>query len=152
MNAEIQDLCTIYKNSLFLIKNIQCELNLDSKLGRLTLNRNTLKQILTNLIRNASEALPKAGKGRIKISTNALINVNGQDFAELCIEDNGPGIPAEILKDLFKPVISTKGNGHSGLGLSITKNLVKDAKGTISCRSSENGTMFQILFPKESTT
>ena len=152
MNVEIQDLCTIYKNSLFLIKNIQCELNLDSKLGRLTLNRNTLKQILTNLIRNASEAIPKADKGKIKISTNALINVNGQDFAELCIEDNGPGIPAEILRDLYKPVISTKGNGHSGLGLSITKNLVKDAKGTISCRSSENGTVFQILFPKEPTT
>ena len=152
VNAEIQDLCTIYKNSLFLIKEIQCELHLDSKLGRLTLNRNTLKQILTNLIRNASEALPKKDKGKIKVSTNALINVNGQDFAELCIEDNGPGIPADILKNLFKPVISTKGNGHSGLGLSITKNLVKDAKGTISCRSSDNGTVFQILFPKEAST
>tara|TARA_R110001599_G_scaffold192674_1_gene388227 strand:+ start:2292 stop:4439 length:2148 start_codon:yes stop_codon:yes gene_type:complete len=152
MNAEIQDLCTIYKNSLFLIKEIQCELQLDSKLERLALNRNTLKQILTNLIRNALEALPKADNGNIKISTNALINVNGQDFAELCIEDNGPGIPADILKDLFKPVVSTKGNGHSGLGLSITKNLVKDAKGTISCRSSDNGTVFQILFPKESST
>jgi HD-like signal output (HDOD) protein/signal transduction histidine kinase len=149
MNAEIQDLCTIYKNSLFLIKQIQCDLHLDPKLQSLSLNRNSLKQILTNLIRNASEALPEAGKGNIKISTNALINVNGHDFVGLCIEDNGPGIPADILKELFKPVVSTKGNGHSGLGLSITKNLVKDAKGTISCRSSENGTVFQILFPKE---
>lgn len=147
MNAEIEALCTIFKNSLFLIKNIHYKLKLDKKLVKLNLNRNVFKQILTNLIRNASEALSQAGN--ITISTNAHINVNGRDYVEFCIEDDGPGIPADILKNLFKPVVSTKGNGHSGLGLSITKNLVKDAKGTISCRSSVNGTVFQILFPKE---
>jgi HD-like signal output (HDOD) protein/signal transduction histidine kinase len=147
MNSEIQSLCTIYKTSLFLIKSITYKLNLDPKLDRTNLNRNAFKQILTNLIRNASEALPKFGV--ITINTNARVNVNGQDFVELCIKDNGPGIPDGILKEIFKPVVSTKGNEHSGLGLSITKNLVKDAKGTISCRSSANGTMFQILLPKE---
>lgn len=146
INAEIEALCTIYKTSLFLVKSITCLLNLDPKLKRVELNRNAFKQILTNLIRNASEALSEAGT--ISISTNAHVNVNGQDYVELCIEDNGAGISEEILKNLFKPVVSTKGNGHSGLGLSITKNLVKDAKGTISCRSSANGTVFQILFPK----
>tara|TARA_R110001592_G_scaffold324870_3_gene604630 strand:+ start:22130 stop:24277 length:2148 start_codon:yes stop_codon:yes gene_type:complete len=147
MNSEITALCTIYKTSLFLIKGLICKLNLDPKLKHTDLNRNAFKQILTNLIRNASEALPNSGV--ITISTAARVNVNGQDFVELCIEDNGPGIPVAILKDLFKPVVSTKGKGHSGLGLSITKNLVKDAKGTISCRSSENGTIFQILLPKK---
>ncbi len=147
INTEIEALCTIYKNSLFLIKGIEYKLNLDPQLTSLNINRNALKQILTNLLRNATEALPQAGS--ISITTNALINVDGQDYVELCIEDNGPGIPVDILKNLFKPIVSTKGNGHSGLGLSITKNLVKDAKGTISCRSSENGTVFQILFPKE---
>lgn len=149
MNAEIKGLCTIFKNSLFLIKNISCELRLDTKLERLHLNKNAFKQVLTNLIRNASEALPDTGKGKVIITTTSFINVNGQDYVELSIEDNGPGIPADILKNLFTPVISTKGKGHSGLGLSITKNLVKDAKGTISCRSSDTGTVFQILFPKE---
>ncbi len=147
MNSEIQALCTIYKTSLFLIKSISCKLNLDPKLKQTNLNRNAFKQILTNLIRNATEALPISGT--VTISTNARVNVNGQDYVELCIEDNGPGIPDAILKDLFKPVVSTKGNGHSGLGLSITKNLIKDAKGTISCRSSATGTVFQILLPKE---
>lgn len=151
INAEIEALCTIYKTSLFLLKGTTYSLKLDPKLKRAELNKNAFKQILTNLIRNASEALSEkvTGTGNIVISTNAQINVNGQDYFELCIEDNGHGIPENILKNLFKPAVSTKGNGHSGLGLSITKNLVKDAKGTISCRSSENGTAFQILFPKE---
>lgn len=146
MNAEISSLCTIYKTSLFLIKSIHCQLNLDPKLNSIGLNRNAFKQILTNLIRNAAEALPE--KGRITISTNAQVNLNGHNYVGLSIEDNGPGMPDSVLKNLFKPVVSTKGNGHSGLGLSITKNLVKDAKGTISCRSSENGTLFQILLPR----
>lgn len=147
INEEIQSLCTIYKTSLFLIKHITCQLNLDARLERIHINRNGFKQILTNLLRNAVEALPNHGK--ISISTNAHVNVNGLDFVELSIADNGPGIPQSILNNLFKPVVSTKGNGHSGLGLSITKNLVKDAKGTISCRSSVNGTVFHVLFPKE---
>lgn len=147
MNEEITALCSIFKTSLFLIKNIKCKLDLDPNLNRINLNRNAFKQILTNLIRNASEALHY--DGHITISTNAHVNLNGQDFASISIEDNGPGISDEILKNLFEPVVSTKGNGHSGLGLSITKNLVKDAKGTISCRSSANGTVFQVLLPKE---
>lgn len=148
MNKEIQSLCTIYKTSLFLIKHITCNLVLDPQLKSANVNPNAFKQILTNLLRNAVEALPDHGK--ITITTNAHVNLNGQDYVELCVRDNGPGIPAEIMKNLFKPVVSTKGHGHSGLGLSITKNLVKDAKGTISCRSSENGTVFQVLFPVDS--
>jgi signal transduction histidine kinase/HD-like signal output (HDOD) protein len=145
MNKEIRSLCTIYKTSLFLIKHITCQLDLDPHLTSVNISRNAFKQILTNLLRNAVEALPDHGK--ITLSTNAHVNVNGQDYVEFCVSDNGPGIPQAILKNLFKPLVSTKGNGHSGLGLSITKNLVKDAKGTISCRSSENGTVFQVLFP-----
>jgi nitrogen-specific signal transduction histidine kinase len=82
------------------------------------------------------------------IRTTASVNVNGKDFVEIRIQDNGTGIPTDIKNNLFMPVTSTKGNGHSGLGLSITKNLVTDAHGTISCRSSAKGTEFQILLPQ----
>jgi nitrogen-specific signal transduction histidine kinase len=66
---------------------------------------------------------------------------------EILIRDNGPGIPDRVLRHLFKPVASSKGGKHSGLGLSITRNLVKDAHGIIHCRSSSDGTEFQILLP-----
>jgi len=145
INNEIESLCALFKSSLFLLNEISYELNLDPNTAHNIANRNQLRQVLTNLIKNSVEAMPK--EGMIKISTIANVNVNGQEFVEISIEDSGPGIPQNILKDLFTPVISTKGDGHSGLGLSITKNLVKDAKGTISCRSNETGTVFQILLP-----
>lgn len=146
LNDEINSLVKLYKSSLFLSHDVRCELDLASDMQRNNANRNSFRQILTNLLRNAVEAMEEDG-GIITIRTSDNVNVNGRDFAEIVIEDNGPGIPAHILKGLFSPVSSTKGSGHSGLGLSITKNLVTEAQGTISCRSNQNGTSFQILLP-----
>ncbi len=120
-------------------------MNLDSQLERNQSNRNSFKQILTNLLKNAVEAMPEGGN--IIVSTLACVNVNGADFVEVIVKDTGTGIPNNILKNLFKPLKSTKGKGNSGLGLSITKTLITDAKGTISCKSNKSGTEFQILLP-----
>lgn len=147
INEEIRNLCTLYEHSLFVVHPTSYQLDLDPDLERIDTKRNQLKQIITNLIKNAAEATP--GGGEIFITTSAKVNMNGQDGVGIVIRDQGPGIPADILKNLFKPVTSTKGDGHSGLGLSITKNLVRDAKGTISCRSNEKGTSFQLFFPHE---
>ncbi len=146
VNLEIQKLVTLYQRSLFLINDLTVTLALDAELPVIQGNKNQFKQIITNLVKNAAEALP--AKGRITLSTTANIKVNGSDFVEIIIEDNGPGIAGDIYKNLFTPVASTKGDKHSGLGLSITKNLVTDAKGTISCRSNALGTSFQILLPQ----
>jgi HD-like signal output (HDOD) protein/nitrogen-specific signal transduction histidine kinase len=146
INNEINKLVTLYNSSLFLINNITCQLELDPELTDNLANRNSFKQILTNLFKNAAEAMPDGGI--LTVRTTASINVNGNDFVEIRIYDNGTGIPTEIKNVLFTPVTSRKGNGHSGLGLSITKNLITDAQGTISCRSSAKGTEFQILLPQ----
>ena len=148
LNGEIRDLCTLYKHSLFLVNNIECSTELDPELQAISGNKNELKQVLTNLIKNAAEAIE--GKGHISISTTANVKMSGNTFVEMIIKDDGPGIPKEILDNLFAPVKSTKGGNHSGLGLSITKNLITDAKGTISCRSNAKGTSFQILLPQTS--
>ena len=145
INLEIRNLLTLYKNSLFLAKQIDYEFEQESGLGAHPVSRNSLRQILTNLIKNAVEALPEGG--RISIHTRGSVNVNGQKFTEILVEDNGPGIPDEIQQNLFSPVSTTKGVGHSGLGLSITKNLVTEARGTITCRSGKTGTQFQVLLP-----
>ena len=75
------------------------------------------------------------------------INVNGKDFVEIEISDTGPGIPDEILKNIYKPVTSTKGKRHSGLGLSIVKNLLDELGSTITCKTEKTGTTFSIHFP-----
>lgn len=145
INREISSLVTLYRSSLFLTHGTRCTLDLDPELTPHRISSHGLRQILTNLIKNAVEAMPQGGE--LTLTTRHSVNVDGKNFIEILIQDNGPGMPEPILRNLFKPVISTKGDKHSGLGLSITRNLIKDAKGTIRCRSGSKGTEFQILLP-----
>ena len=95
--------------------------------------------------------------GDIEISTRLITKSNGfnkkadkkeQEFVEIIISDSGSGIPKEIKANLFEPFVSLKGNGHSGLGLSIVYSIINELKGTITCESDETtGTIFKILLP-----
>lgn len=146
INQIIETTAHIFEDSICVTKNISLEKHLDSSLGDTTGNPEHLKQILTNLLKNAVEALQPGGK--ITLSSEASVSFSGRDFAAINIEDNGPGISPEVKKNLFSPVDSTKGQGHSGLGLSIVKKLIDDMDGSIVCRSNpDSGTQFQILLP-----
>ncbi|MES2070563.1 MAG: HDOD domain-containing protein [Pseudomonadota bacterium] len=105
----------------------------------------TLKQIFMNLIKNALEAM--SGGGVIEIGSHGLVNREGVLYVELWVKDTGPGIAPEVMAKLFSPVKSSKGSGHSGLGLNIVHGLVKKLQGLISCRSTKQGTTFEILLP-----
>ena len=146
INAIIADLTNVFHTSLFASKNIQITLDLDKRIHPLQSNANALKQIYTNLIKNAVEALP--ANGQLMVYTQDYVNVDGKEHIELSVTDNGSGIDTNILPRLFTPVDSTKGDDHAGLGLTIVKNLVNELHGSISCRSSDKGTSFKILFPK----
>jgi putative nucleotidyltransferase with HDIG domain len=146
INAIIADLTHVFQSSLFANKNIQISLDLDERIHTLQTNANALKQIYTNLIKNAVEALP--ANGQLMVYTQDYVNVDGKEHIELSVSDDGPGIDINILPRLFSPVDSTKGDDHAGLGLTIVKNLVNELHGSISCRSSDKGTSFHILLPK----
>ena len=147
INNQVLDLLKIFRSSLFASTGVDAVTNLDSSMVAIETNPSAIKQILTNLIKNASEALPSAG--RITVETQALVNLNGRNYVEIVISDNGPGIPPEVQEKLFTPVETTKGESHSGLGLSIVKNLIDELDGSVSCRSSaKNGTRFEILIPR----
>ncbi len=99
-----------------------------------------IKQAIFNLIRNAKEAM--AGAGRLEVS----VRRNG-DYAEISVEDDGPGIDTETRDHLFEPFFTTKARG-TGLGLAITKQIVDSHGGSISCRPGvERGTRFEIRIP-----
>lgn len=104
-----------------------------------------VRQILINLIRNGAECLGEPGQ--VSIRTSAPVWHNGRRWVELEISDSGPGIPQPIREQLFAPVNSTKGEGHSGLGLSIVKQLIDDMEGIIACRTGREGTTFRIWLP-----
>ena len=146
INEIITNLTKVFQSSLFASKHIQISLDLDNRIQPLKSNANAFKQIYTNLVKNAVEALP--ANGQLMVYTQDYVNVDGRDHIEFSISDDGPGIDTKILPRLFSPVVTTKGGDHAGLGLTIVKTLVSELHGSISCRSSDKGTSFHILLPK----
>ncbi|HEY5132064.1 MAG TPA: ATP-binding protein [Candidatus Krumholzibacteriaceae bacterium] len=98
-----------------------------------------VEQVIINLVRNAIEALDKGG--RILVSTRRESN-----GALLVVEDNGPGIPAEIRERIFEPFFTTKKAG-SGLGLSICRKIISEQGADISIASEPGkGARFSVTF------
>lgn len=145
INQLIQDTVNIFSSSLFMTHKIKSQVDLDDDAGTIHHDRDTIKQIITNLIKNAVEAM--GTDGNIGIRTRAA-NINGKNFVDIEIHDDGPGIPDDIMNNLYKPVMTTKGSDHSGLGLSIVKNLIDSLGGFIGCRTGKHGTVFNVQIPK----
>jgi signal transduction histidine kinase len=149
LNEELESLDRILGDTLFSSSDRQLELQLSHNGTQIAGHASAVRQVVINLIRNAVEALPETG-GEVTIRTSAPVWQNQRTWVELEISDTGPGIPEAVGKQLFSPVKTTKGEGHSGLGLSIVKQLVDDMEGIIACRTGADGTTFRILFPAAS--
>ena len=149
LNAELESLARILEDSLFSADNRSLKLSLCSEPTRVTSDATRIRQVVINLVRNAAESLPEAG-GMVAIKTSSPVWQNHRTWVELEISDSGRGIPDEVRDTLFSPVKTTKGEGHSGLGLSIVKQLVDDMEGIIACRTGQEGTTFRILLPAAS--
>ncbi|MBL0167418.1 MAG: HDOD domain-containing protein [Propionivibrio sp.] len=145
VNRVVRDVIRLFRDTEFVPDAVQIVAETQDLPSVVEGNADTLKQILVNLVKNAIEAMPAGGE--IHIVNSGHVNRDGLLYTELCVRDNGPGIPPEILANLFSPVRSTKGNGHRGLGLSIVHSLVKKSQGLVTCRSGSKGTAFEILLP-----
>ena len=100
-----------------------------------------VEQILLNLIKNGIEALNNRENGTIRLKA-----FYGDGGTIIQVEDNGIGISNEIIEDIFVPFYTTKENG-SGIGLSLSKQIMQNHKGTISVNSALNkGTIFTLKF------
>lgn len=101
-----------------------------------------IEQILINLIKNAVEAMDNRKKGLIVLKAfHDEINM----YIE--VEDNGPGISTDISDDIFVPFFTTKKNG-SGIGLSLSKQIMQHHNGSISVNSvPDKGAQFTLQFP-----
>lgn len=133
-------------------KRIAVELELAAEEPQVVASEDALKQILVNLVKNATEALSDRadsaeGSGTITLATRTRIYLHDRFYAQVCVRDNGPGISHEQMLRLFKPGASTKGSAHAGSGLGIVRRLVEDMGGQIGCRSDSKGTAMEILIP-----
>lgn len=133
-------------------EELKVEATLDPTLPRVTIDPEQLRQVLMNLLRNASQAMK--GRGKIVVSTRVRFGRGtrsgaGADdpFVELTVADNGPGIPDKVLANLFMPFFTTKDHG-TGLGLAISQRIVQGAGGRIEVRSYERkGATFSVILP-----
>lgn len=91
-----------------------------------------LRQVLLNLVRNAREAAGEGGN----VTVRTGIDAEGRVL--LIVEDDGPGIPADVADRLFEPFFSTKERG-TGLGLSLVQQIVHEHGGEVSCGGSASG-------------
>ena len=99
-----------------------------------------LEQVLINLVKNAIDAVKEKENPRIIASTNST----GQGKVIMQITDNGPGIPEEVMEQVFVPFYTTKEEG-SGIGLSLSRQIVRMHKGNLELQSEEGeGTVVTI--------
>lgn len=140
-------------------KDIRIERNYDPSIPNIMADAEQLIQALLNIVRNAVQALAspniKHQGGRILLTTRVLRNITiGAVFHRLCarveVIDNGPGIPEELIANIFYPMISGRAEG-TGLGLSIAHAIINQHKGMIECSSTPGHTRFSIFIPVLST-
>ncbi|QNM87140.1 GHKL domain-containing protein [Polaribacter pectinis] len=107
------------------------------------LDKTQLIRIVTNLIKNASQAIGNEENPIIEVKVLAEGN-----SVKIIVSDNGKGIPDEVKELIFEPKFTTKTSGM-GLGLGIIKNIIEAYDGTISFTSKEGvGTVFTVILPK----
>jgi signal transduction histidine kinase len=101
-----------------------------------------LERVIANLVLNACEAVDPSS-GQVVITTTG-----DRDHLQICVLDDGPGIPATIQDSVFQPFVSYGKAEGCGLGLVIVRKIVEDHGGTIQLdESCEVGTLFKITIP-----
>ncbi len=156
VNELLSDLLKITNESLLDHFNVKLHFDFEPNLPAIMADKNSLKQIFINLIKNAFEAMTEGGNLHVQtrhissrlLDEPLLERPEYPGYVEITISDDGPGIPDEIKMRLFEPFATTKKDNHSGLGLSIVHNLVKTLNGTINCESAlGKGTTFKLRLP-----
>jgi PAS domain S-box-containing protein len=112
-----------------------------------------LRQVFSNLVGNALDAMPNGGKLILHLRESSLASEPARRGARITILDTGAGIPPGVRKNLFAPFFTTKGEKGTGLGLWVSRGLIEKHEGTIHLasrmRAGKNGTAFSVFLPFE---
>ena len=120
----------------------------------LSSDRDRVVQVLTNLVKNAVEALQDQRQGGdVVVATQRDVYRSGREGVEVRVSDTAGGLAPTVLRALFEPKDTSKGGQHEGLGLHIVKNLVTELLGEIDVRTRPGeGTEFSVFLPLTADT
>jgi nitrogen fixation/metabolism regulation signal transduction histidine kinase len=120
--------------------NLVFETLVDPEDLELYIDEKQISHVLINLCKNALQSLKETENAKIRVTIG--INAHGKKFIE--VRDNGPGIPQELIDEIFVPFFTTKNSG-TGIGLSLSKQIMHLHGGTIGVVSNKN-TVFTLSF------
>jgi two-component system, NtrC family, nitrogen regulation sensor histidine kinase NtrY len=128
----------------FTRENIAVQIEMEGAAHNIYADKNLTMQVLINLIKNAMDSMSNFKEGKcIKIETGK----EGNRFVSIHVSDTGCGIAPEDIEQIFIPFYSTK-KGGSGIGLSISQQIMQKQRGDITVRSSPGrGSVFTLNFP-----
>ncbi len=138
-----RDVCRMVESNPELLRGLRFETALDEALEPFPVDPDQLRQVMWNIVLNAIQALD--GKGTVKVETGRL-----DSKVYFRVRDSGPGVPADMLKTLFKPFRTSKRQG-TGLGLAVAERIIKSHGGSIDVTSSPKGAVFTVLLPAPQT-
>ena len=129
---------------LFETRMNESNFKLDIKIGKddyIYADKDQIKQVVVNLIANAMNAMESDGTVTIEYEEK-------DNKTSIMISDTGPGIPLEVMPNLFKPFFTTSSSG-TGLGLPICRKILNNHNGDLTVYNSKNGAVFTITLPVE---
>nr|HPJ36387.1 PAS domain S-box protein [Spirochaetota bacterium] len=130
---------------------VKAEFEVADDLRDSEIDEGQISQVIQNVVLNSRQAMKDSGVLKLKAenfnNSGSFFSLPHGEYIRIIIEDNGPGIPDDIITSIFDPFFTTKDSG-SGLGLSVTYSIVKKHGGDIRVYSGKGvGTVFEILLP-----
>ncbi len=142
MNEIIESTLLLFESQL-LFHNVKIDMDLNRNMPNILVDVNKIKQVLTNIILNALDAMPDHGTLSIKSG-----NSRDRQYVEVSLKDTGHGIPKENVSRIFDPFFTTKGTKGTGLGLSVSYGIIQQHNGSIDAHSKVGkGTIITIRLP-----
>jgi PAS domain S-box-containing protein len=127
-------------------RRVHLTVELDPGIGTVIADQGRLRQLLHNLLTNATEALEGRRGGEVLVRTRLASRDTG-DCAEIIVEDDGPGFQRDLIGQVFDPYVTTKAKG-TGLGLAIVRKIVEEHGGHIEAENrAEGGARVRIDLP-----